>query len=238
MKQNLRIIYIIFTFEEKKMFNRLLFCPLFKGISPEQIELLLMSNEHQIIRFSDREIIEFRGNKTNNLWIILEGKVKGEMIDESGKLVKIEDISSPMPLAIAFIFSEKGIFPVNICANEEVKMLRIPKASVINMMQKNQQFLQNFLTMISNKANFLSDRIYFMSFKTIRQKIDHYIIDESGSKDSFIMRSTQQELSDFFGIARPSLARIFSELEKENIIRVEKKKIEIVNRKALIEALK
>lgn len=220
------------------MYNRLLFCPLFKGISPEQIENLLKTNEHQIIHFNDREIIEFRGNKTENLWIIIDGKVKGEMIDESGKLVKIEDIFSPMPLAIAFIFSEQNFFPVNISANESVKMLRIPKASVINMMQKNQQFLQNFLTMISNKAKFLSDRIYFMSFKTIRQKIAHYIIDESGKKDSFVMKSTQQELSDFFGIARPSLARIFGDLEKDQIIRIEKKKIEIINRQKLIEALK
>ncbi len=220
------------------MYNRLLFCPLFKGISPEQTEHLLKTNAHQIISFHDREIIEFRGNKTDNLWIILEGKVKGEMIDESGKLVKIEDISSPMPLAIAFIFSEQNLFPVNISANESVKMLRIPKSSVINMMQKNQQFLQNFLTMISNKAKFLSDRIYFMSFKTIRQKIAHYIIDEAGKENSFVLKSTQQELSDFFGIARPSLGRVFSEFEKNNIIKIDKKKVEIINRNALIEALK
>ncbi len=220
------------------MHNRLLFCPLFNGISPDKTEHLLDSNETQILSFIDREIIEYRGNKVNDLWIVLEGNVKAEMIDESGKLVKIEDIPSPMPLAIAFVFSEQNIFPVNINADGMVKMLKIPKPSVINMMQQNQIFLQNFLRMISNKANFLSDRIYFMSFKTIRQKISHYILDEAKKNDSFIMKSTQQELSDFFGIARPSLGRVFSELEKEKIIFIERKRVDILDRKRLIDSSK
>lgn len=219
------------------MHAKLLFCPLFKGIPPIEIDEILQSAPNQVLNFSDKELLQMRGDVVDELWIVLEGSVKGEMIDEMGKLVKIEDIHAGFPLAIAFVFSQNNHYPVNISAVGKVKMQKIPKKSVLIMMQKNHLFLQNFLTLISNKAQFLSDRIYFLSFKTIRQKIAHYILHESGSNDSIFMKSSQQELADFFGIARPSLGRIFSELESEGIIRMEKKVIHIVNRKKLVETL-
>jgi CRP-like cAMP-binding protein len=219
------------------MHAKLLFCPLFKGISPADIDKTLQSAPNQTLSFNDKELIQLRGDSVNELWILLEGSVKGEMIDESGKLVKIEDIEAGMPLAIAFIFCNKNYYPVNISAVGKIKMLKIPKPSILVMMQSNPIFLKNFLTLISNKAKFLSDRIYFLSFKTIRQKIAHYILDECGTNISMPMKSTQQELADFFGIARPSLGRIFNELESEGIVKIEKKIIHIINKEKLIETM-
>lgn len=216
------------------MHAKLLFCPLFKGISPVDIDNTLQHAPNQTLNFNDKELIQLRGDSVEELWIVLEGSVKGEMIDESGKLVKIEDIEAGMPLAIAFIFCNKNYYPVNISAVGKVKMLKIPKSSILIMMQNNPIFLKNFLTLISNKAKFLSDRIYFLSFKTIRQKIAHYILDECGQSSSMPMKSTQQELADFFGIARPSLGRIFSELENEGIVKIEKKTIYIIDKQKLI----
>ncbi len=219
------------------MHAKLLFCPLFKGISPVDIDSILQSAPSQILSFNDRELIQLRGDTVDELWIVLEGSVKGEMIDESGKLVKIEDIEAGMPLAIAFIFCQKNQYPVNISAVGKIKMLKIPKPSILIMMQNNPVFLKNFLTLISNKAKFLTDRIFFLSFKTIRQKIAHYIIDECGQDDFVLMKTTQQELADFFGIARPSLGRIFNELQNEGIVKIEKKVIQIINRKKLVETM-
>ena len=42
---------------------------------------------------------------------------------------------------------------------------------------------------------------------------------------------SQKELAEFFGVARPSLARALGELEKEGIIEVKRREIKIIDRR-------
>ena len=57
------------------------------------------------------------------------------MVDFSGKIIKIDDIRSPRPLASAFIFGKQNKFPVNVMANEKTKFLYIPKYDFMKMLQ-------------------------------------------------------------------------------------------------------
>jgi len=48
---------------------------------------------------------------------------------------------------------------------------------------------------------------------------------------------SQKELAEFFGVARPSLARALGELEKEEIITVNRREIQIIDRNRLIKII-
>ncbi len=212
----------------------LLFCPLFKGISPNEIDVIMQSVESLTHRYSAGEIIAYRGDPYNSLMIIINGTAKGEMIDISGKVVKIEEMKTGMPLAIAFLFSNDNRLPVNISAVEETKILFLPKQSVIEIMQKNSLFLSNFLQLISNRAKFLSDRIWFLSFKTIREKLANYILEKAeNDKTNIKFELTQQEIADYFGVTRPAFARSVAKLQEDNIIKIDKKTITIIDKEKL-----
>ena len=66
----------------------------------------------QIKNFTRNDVVVFAGETVTHLYIILSGSVKGEMIDYSGKTIKIEDIEAPKPLATAFLFGSENRFPV------------------------------------------------------------------------------------------------------------------------------
>lgn len=210
-------------------------CPLFKKIKPEEITLLLQKNQYHLKHYNKNSLIAGRTEECKALTIVLSGSIKAEMLDFSGKVMKIEDVEAPLPYAVAFLFGQNNFYPVDVVANDNLTVLSIPKTSVIQMMQNNQQFLQNFLDLISTKTQFLSDKIWFISFKTIRQKIIHYFLEitENGSK-TVKLNKTQQELSDFFGVTRPSLARVISEMVSEELIAIDKKELTIIDRKQLI----
>ena len=59
-------------------------------------------------------IISQSGEQVNSLVVIVEGVVKGEMVDYSGRVIKIEDIPAPGALAPAFMFGNRNRFPVNV----------------------------------------------------------------------------------------------------------------------------
>ena len=219
------------------MFDILSKSSAFAGITADEIKSIFNSINYQIKNFTAGQIIALSEERCENLLILISGSVKGEMIDFSGKTIKIENIEAPRTVASAFLFGRNNKYPVNIVANSNVKMLLLPKDSVIKLLQSNVVILNNYLNAISNRAQFLSDKIRFLSFKTIKGKIAHYILELAKSDKTIIMPETQQDLADFFGVTRPSLARIVSEMEKEGLIDAKGKKIKILDRNGLIKLL-
>lgn len=216
------------------MINILTECPVFKGLGPVEIDKVLKSCPNQLRKFSKDELILSEGEETKNLMVVVKGNVRGEMIDFNGKTIKIEDVNSPRPIGLAFLFGKNNHMPVSVIANVEVEILFIPKESFLRIMQDNVQILNNVLNNISSRANFLSNKIKFLSFKTIKSKLAAYVLSQSKIKgDEFICSKTQKELADYFGVARPSVARGFAELEKEGILSLKSKKIKIFQKELL-----
>ena len=214
-------------------------CPVFKGISEKQTQVLLSKIHFQIKNYKKDEIVAFAGDEVKNLYILLSGSVKGEMIDYSGKTIKIEDIEAPKPLAAAFLFGKENRYPVTVTANNLVKMLAVPVHEFLKLLQLDAQILKNYLNSITTRTQFLSQKLHFLSFKTIKEKVAHYLLTRAGdSFHSVELKNTQQQLADLFGVTRPSLARVFSEMQKEQIIRMERKTVTILNREALNNLLK
>jgi len=214
-------------------------CPLFKGIDYKDLSQLLEKIPHQVKKYEKGHMIAQSGEECRSLMIMLKGSVKGEMMDFSGKAIKIEDIEPPKPLAIAFLFGENNTCPVNIIANNAVEIFFLPKSSVIALMQLSSSFLSNFMNIISSKSQFLTDKIRFLSFQTIRGKIAHYLLQLSGPVDGeIILPKSQEDIANMFGVTRPSLGRALRELHNENIIEAKGKSIKVINRDALIKQLK
>ncbi len=217
------------------MYQHLAKSPVFKGIAPEKIESLFNTISYRIKNIESGDLIAQRDEEVRYLSIVLQGSVRGEMLDFSGKILKIEDIYAPRPISAAFLFGQSNRYPVNVVANEESVLLIIPKESVLKMFQLSQVFLNNYLNIVSNRAQFLSQRIWFLSFKTIKGKLAQYILGlAKPDKIHVTLPLTQKDLAEFFGVTRPSLARALGDLQRKQIIAVNRKEITIMNRTMLI----
>ena len=210
--------------------------PLFRGITPEKL-----SSNLEEIRFHTRsyrkgEILARQGDVCNRLVILTKGSVRGEMIDYSGRLIKVEDIVAPRALAPLFLFGEENRFPVEVTANEPTEVIEIPKASVLELFRRNEQFLENYMNLSANYDRTLSDKLFFMSFKTIRQKIASYLLRlyKQQQQLQITLDRSQQELSDYFGVSRPSLARELSHMQEDGMIIADRKQITILQKEWLI----
>ena len=217
------------------MYKILEYCPLFRGLQAEEIEQLFQRIQYQVKKYRVDELIAVSGEKIESQMIVIEGSVKGEMMDFTGKTIKIEDIHSPRPLAPAFLFGKNNKYPVNITANEKVTLLIIPRLSFVKMMQYNEEVLNNFLSIISNRAQFLSNKIKFLSFQSIKGKLAHYLLQQLEHKvsDVVVLDKSQVQLAELFGVARPSLGRAIKELDREGVIVSRAKEVRIVDRARL-----
>ena len=216
------------------MIEQLLSNPLFRNVSAGELRKDFEGLTYKVKNYTKGEILAHQGDVCNKLIILTKGSVRGEMTDESGRIVKIEDIASPRALAPLFLFGAANRFPVEVTANENTEAIIIPKESVIKLFARNEAFLENYMNMSANYAQTLSEKLFFMSFKTIRQKLASYFLRLSATQGSQILLDrSQQELADYFGISRPSLAREVSHMQDDGLIKADRKQITILNKEKL-----
>lgn len=222
------------------MFDNLDKCLLFNGLTSEQISTLLYEVDFKEKSYDKNETIAHSDDEVRNLLIVVEGSVRGEMVDFSGKTIKIEDIDPPRMLAPAFLYGKNNRYPVDIVANQKSSIISISKPAFIQLLQLNERILTNYLNSISNRAQFLSNKIRFLSFQTIKGKIAHFLLQQSQRRNTlkFTMPKSQNELSEMFGVARPSLGRAIREMDAEGIIKADGKDFEILDKQRLTSLLK
>ena len=210
--------------------------PLFRGITPERLSADLEAISFHTRSYKKGEIPARQGDMCNRLVILTQGSVRGEMIDYSGRLIKVEDVAAPRALAPLFLFGEENRFPVEVTANEPTEVIELPKSSVLNLFRKNEQFLENYMNLSANYARTLSDKLFFMSFKTIRQKLASYLLrlHKQQQQLHITLDRSQQELSDYFGVSRPSLARELAHMQEDGLLTADRKHITILQKESLI----
>mgnify|MGYP000692231650 CR=1 FL=1 len=197
--------------------------PLFRGITPEKLSANLEEISFHTRSYKKGEILARQGDVCNRL-------------DYSGRLIKVEDIAAPRAIAPLFLFGEENRYPVEVTANEPTEVIEIPKTSVLELFRKNEQFLENYMNLSANYARTLSDKLFFMSFKTIRQKIASYLLRlyKQQQQLHITLDRSQQELSDYFGVSRPSLARELAHMQEDGLLTADRKQITILQKEELV----
>ena len=210
--------------------------PLFRGITPERLFADLEEISFHTRSYKKGEILAQQGAVCNRLVILTKGSVRGEMIDYSGRLIKVEDIAAPRAIAPLFLFGEENRYPVEVTANEPTEVIELPKSSVLSLFRKNEQFLENYMNLSANYARTLSDKLFFMSFKTIRQKLASYLLRlyKQQQQTHITLDRSQQELSDYVGVSRPSLARELAHMQEDGLLIADRKHITILQKEQLV----
>ncbi|MDA3800017.1 MAG: Crp/Fnr family transcriptional regulator [Kiritimatiellae bacterium] len=165
----------------------------------------------------------------SEIHLIVKGSVRGEMFGQSGKVVKIDDLTEGELIAPAFMFGVNNFYPINITANEDVETICFSKKEFVKLLQNNGKALGNYLYIVSSKAQFLSQKLNFFTFKTIKEKFMFYVSSISRKNGSKVIRLplSQEKLAEQFGVTRPALGRAIRELHNEKKIIAKGKEITI-----------
>lgn len=196
------------------MLNALKNTLIFNEVDEATITQLLKNIKYTKKKYLKGENVAFRADKIESLAIIIKGSIETEMLSKDGAVRKIENLKEFDILAAAFIFGKNNRYPVDIKAVEDVEILYIPKKEFLKLLQLNSKILENFLNEISNKTQLLSFKIWEnVNNKTIIEKLNNYFI--NNSKNNEIIIESVKNLSESFGVTRPSLSRVLSDYVKD-----------------------
>ena len=203
---------------------------IFNGIDEKIIKNILEKTKYEIKKYSPDEAIAFRGDEVKGLYIVLKGILTTEMLTEEGNVIKIEELVQSDIIASAFIFGKKNSYPVDLIAKNKSEILFIERKEFLKLLFSQEKILENFLNEISNKAQLLTTKIWnSFNNKTIKKKFCDYV-KKSQENDKFFIENLGA-LAEFFGVERPSLSRVLSDLVKnEKLERIGRNKYKILDK--------
>ena len=201
----------------------------FNDLDEDTIKDILEKTKYEIKKYSLDEPIAFRGDKVKGLYIILKGTLITEMLTEEGNIIKIEELVPSDVIASAFIFGKNNSFPVDLSAKDEAEILFVERKEFLKLLFSQEKILENFLNEISNKTQLLTSKIWnSFNNKTIKKKFCDYVKRNQKNNEFFI--ENLGALAEFFGVERPSLSRVLSELVKdEKLERIGRNKYRILD---------
>ncbi len=214
-------------------------CPLFSGLSTEEISNLLKENEYLAMSYIKNQFIAVEDEICNSIGIVIEGSIEVKKISASGNSLTITSMKQGNIFGEMMVFADTNRYPSSIISADDTTILFISQQSIIKMCTCNNRFLQNLMKMLSNKLLVLNSKIKYLSYQTIRQKVASYILDiyHKEQKSLLKLNHSRKEMAEFLNIPRPSLSRELENMKKEGLIDYDKAIIKILNLNSLKKTL-
>ncbi|WP_295155719.1 Crp/Fnr family transcriptional regulator [uncultured Brachyspira sp.] len=214
-----------------KYINTIIKSSIFDNIEKDEIANILNNIKAQKKSFIKGNIIVNIGDIVESIYIILEGKVEVSKEYDDAKKNIVNILNEGDIFAEAIAFSANKISSIQAISLNDSKILKIDIENIFYSNKNNIILIQNLLRIISDKNKFLAFKNDILSQKSLRNKIIMYLKYMSNIQKSsnILIPYNRDKLAEFISADRSALSRELSKLSKENIIKLDKNKISIIN---------
>ena len=188
----------------------------------------LINNKTDIV-FEAGETIIKRGALANNILYITEGLVKLEIINDSKPFtLGLTQAHSFIGIVCCFAFKK---FDFQATALEKSKVSFINMDIIEKFIKNNGDFALNLIKHMSGVANAVFHRVTSISQKNIEGALSLILLDFTKIYNSkeFELPVSRIELANMLGYSKESVINTLSKFNKDGIIIVEDRKIEVVH---------
>ncbi len=202
---------------------------LFQGLDDRSIERLLIELKSTVYHYDRNDIISTVGTPCSALYIVLTGEVDIEKFSDDGDSILIKKIMPSQSFGEMVAFSNKNVWPASAKAAKKSSVIGIDSKMIIGT--GHSVFISNFLSLLSNRAMFLNNRISYLVLKRTRARISKYLMDMYKIKQSrnFKINLNREDMAKFLSITRPALSRELSRMKSEGMIDYSKNEFHIID---------
>jgi CRP/FNR family transcriptional regulator len=207
--------------------------PIFNGLPEDQMAAIKQIAITK--RFNKGEVIFSEGDAGNGFFVIARGRVKIFKVSAEGKEHILHIYGSGQPFGEVPVFAGQK-FPANAQALEKTVAIFLPRSDIVDLVAANPSLAMNMLAVMSQKLRQFSIQIENLSLKEIPARLASYLIflaEEQAADDVVKLNISKGQLASILGTIPETLSRMFAKLTAQNLIRVEGKKITLLDREGL-----
>lgn len=200
------------------------------GILGEE-ELREISKNAVTRRYGPKTVIVSEGDRTDSLFIILEGRAKAYVSDSSGRDVQLSVIGPGE--YFGEIALDEGPRSASVMTLEPTVLSIVPRADLDNFIRANPRFASHFMNRLIGRIRALTKNVGSLALMDAYGRVARLLLEDSVTKDGvqFVPEKlTQAEIASRVGCSREMVSRIFKDLVRGRYITVESTRI-VINRK-------
>lgn len=209
-------------------------CALFNGLNRAEIQNAFSTVEYRIREYDKNEFICREDQSTENIGIIIFGRVKIQKNLPSGKMFCISYNNVGDIFGGCVAFSGSTSYPCDIFSSEKSKILFFHKHCFFELC-KEPQIAENIMGVVSKRMLYFENKLELFSYSSIQKKIAYYLLNEMRISGGCTVNLpfSKKLWAEYLNVSRPSLCREIKKLRCSNIIEIEKDKITVLDEKRL-----
>jgi CRP/FNR family transcriptional regulator, polysaccharide utilization system transcription regulator len=213
--------------------NKSVFCDLHGG------DLEQLNADKGCVYYKKGQIIFNAGAYPHGLFCVKEGKIKVFQIGDEGKeqivrLVKSGDIMGYRALLSGDKYSASAE------VLEDARICHIPRSTFLGLLQQNGNLSMQLMKLLSNDLGVAEHRITELAQKPVRERVaeallymkETYGYESDGATIGVVL--SREDIANIVGTATETVIRLLSEFKTDGVIRLDGKKIAILNQKQLV----
>ncbi len=209
-------------------------CPLFSGISDENLLVMLKCLGAKVVNFDKKYTVFTEGRPLKHIGIVLTGSVQIIQIDYYGNRNIVSNNTKGQIIGEAFACAQIESLPVSVIANEKTDIMLIESKHILKTCTNNcgfhQKLIYNLMKDLALKNVTFHQKIEITSKRTTREKLMAYLNLQAkkAGKSEFTIPFDRQELADYLIVDRSGLSNEISKLRDEGIIKNHKNHFELL----------
>ena len=193
-----------------------------------------LSENHLVLKFKKGDTIIKQGMYSTNVVFLRTGLAKIHLAGPyTEQIVKM--VNAPSYLGLPTTFGSK-INQYSVTAVSDVEVCFIDLAVFQTILDENKEFTREIIQEFCKNELESFRRCANRTQKLIRGNMADALLDFSDNifkSDTFILPLSQAELANLIDTSRESVSRVLTEFDKDGIISMKGKQIEILNKKSL-----
>jgi CRP/FNR family transcriptional regulator len=209
--------------------------PLFKGLPADQlgrIAGIAVAREYRRGEtvFSDLD-------EANGFYVPMRGRIKIFKLSSEGKEQVLHIMGFQEPFGEAAVFSG-GRFPAHAQALEESLLIFFPASAFIDLTRRDPTLAMNMLALLSRRLKEFAGLVEQLSLKEVPGRLASYLIyvsDRAEGATLIELDIPKTLLANVLGTIPETVSRVLGKMASDGIIKVEGRRIRLLERKKLEE---
>lgn len=205
--------------KEKKLISR---SWLFKGLSSEDLEIMLGRLGTSEAEYAQWSILQYPGRPMEHFGFVLSGTVQVYRDEPDGTRLLMASNGPGGSFGESLCYLEVQEVPVTITAASDCRVLWL-KMDAVRKPENDEigrDIVSRVMAGFAQRALNMNDRIQILSQRTLKKKIMTYLMQlaaEAGS-NTFNVNFSREDMAVFLGCDRSALCRVLASMKDEGLI--------------------
>lgn len=222
-----------------QLYDKLLQFPIFQGMSRGDLMQIVTRTKFDFVKISAGKRILKEGDQCDQLYFLVNGKLKMETPSDDHSYTFVEDIGAPGIIQPECLFGLTQRFHSNVHTFTAVNLIVIDKKEIVSLTESFLVFRLNMLNLFATNTQKLLHKPWMRCPHDLRERITRFVLDHSirpaGRKTIYIyMERLAEEMND----SRLNVSRALNSMQADGLIELGRGRITIPALERLINTVK